>query len=242
MLSLASLACLATVAGAQDADCLHCHGDLAKEKVVHAALQMGCKTCHTGIDASKYPHKLTGKIAKGLSAPEAELCTGCHEKEKFKKKVTHAAVTMGCTGCHVPHSSANAKLLTARLPTVCQTCHDKKDFAGKSTHAPVEGGMCGACHDPHASEHAALLTKPTAALCLECHDEVKKRPHVVAGFSRSGHPVGDEKRPAMVEDPLRKGKAFSCTSCHEPHRSDTPRLTRLDPKSPTGFCQKCHPM
>lgn len=188
-------AALALPVGAQDVDCTKCHADLAKRKVVHAAMQMGCKTCHDQLDASSVPHKSTGKAPKGLSAEPAVVCARCHE----------------------------AKL-----------------FQGKLVHGPVAAAPCASCHDPHSSEHAGLLVKAPAALCLDCHGDVKKKPHMIVGFSGGGHPLGDEKRDKPVVDPLRIGKPFYCVACHEPHRSERPRLMRFD--KGMASCQQCHKM
>jgi hypothetical protein len=47
-------------------DCRKCHADPVKKKVVHTAIQMGCPTCHSGIDATVIPHKKTNKIKMRL--------------------------------------------------------------------------------------------------------------------------------------------------------------------------------
>jgi predicted CXXCH cytochrome family protein len=178
---------------AQDNACLKCHADLAGKKVVHAAVLMGCASCHSEIDAGVMPHKSKGKIAKGLSA---------------------------------------------EAPALCANCHDKTLFDGKVVHVPVAGGMCLGCHNPHSSDNQGLLTKEPATLCLDCHPGIKKGPHVVAGFSQKSHPLGNEKKEA--NDPLRPGKKFYCASCHEPHRSDRPKLNRFG--KGMDSCQKCHKM
>jgi len=227
-------------AAAQDAKCMECHDDIFDEPVVHAAMEKGCKTCHGNIDASVRPHKISGAFTSGLSSAEPELCLTCHEKPKFKNKSTHAALDKGCSGCHESHSSKHKKLLKSTTPDLCFTCHDKKGYTGKGIHDAVKSGNCRSCHDSHASEHAGLLKKPPAEICLECHDDIKEAPHVVAGFARKGHPLGDEKRPKPVEDPLRPGKPFYCGSCHQPHISAYPKLLRIDPKIAMGSCQKCH--
>jgi len=171
-------------------------------------------------------------------------CLECHA-ELAQKKVVHAAVHMGCTICHaeldtrnVPHKSKgkSAKGLSAEGPALCANCHDKTLFEGKVVHGPVAAGMCLGCHDPHASDNIGLLKKDPATLCLDCHSDIRKGPHVIAGFTRTGHPLGNEKR--EVQDPLRPGKKFYCAGCHEPHRSELPKLRRF----PLGMvsCQKCH--
>ncbi len=177
-----------------------------------------------------------------------EACLKCHAA-LAAKKVVHAAVHMGCATCHaeldasaVPHKAKGkgkaTKGLSAEGPALCAKCHDKKLFEGKIVHGPVAAGLCLGCHDPHDSDNIGLLKKKPAALCLDCHPDIAKGPHVIAGFSRSGHPLGNDNK--EVPDPLRPGKTFYCASCHEPHRSDLPKLSRFG-KSMTS-CQKCHKM
>lgn len=203
-------------ADAEDSDCLMCHEQLSKEKVVHAAVQMGCPTCHTAIDAKDIPHKKTSNVSKGLSSEQPELCFGCHDKTKFQKKTVHAAVSMGCTGCHNPHSSRNEKLLVSALPDLCFNCHDKKLFMGKKTvHPPVMGGMCTNCHNPHSSDAPKLLLSEPPDLCNNCHDKAK--------FTGK-----------VVHSPVVAGM---CTSCHAPHQSDNEKL--LTGQAP-DLCYNCH--
>ncbi|ABD68017.1 conserved hypothetical protein [Rhodoferax ferrireducens T118] len=175
----------------KDKACLECHAAVAQKKVVHAAVHMGCNSCHNEVELNTVPHKSRSKTAKERSAENAAMCANCH---------------------------------------------DKKLFEGKVVHAPIAAGECNDCHDPHASDNLGLLKKEPATLCLDCHPDIKKGPHVVAGFTRSGHPLGDEKKEA--KDPLRSGKKFYCGSCHEPHSSERPKLNRFG----LGMvaCQKCH--
>jgi predicted CXXCH cytochrome family protein len=192
---VAILAALLAPAHAADGDeCAKCHAALFQKSSVHGAVSLGCKSCHVPMDAES-PHKVRGKVAKGLPM------------------------------------EANAQ---------CLTCHEKKHFEGKVVHGPVAAGLCLACHDPHASDHLGLLRKPPAEQCLDCHPEVSKGPHVIAGFSRSGHPLGENGKTKQTEDPLRPGRKFYCVSCHEPHSSELPRLNRF----PKGMdsCLKCHRM
>jgi predicted CXXCH cytochrome family protein len=175
-----------------------------------------------------------------------KACLECHTGFA-KKKVVHAALEKGCVYCHseigsgaVPHQikDKTAKARAAGNSAMCDECHEKKMFEGKWVHGPITAGACFDCHDSHASDHPGLLKKEPATLCLDCHPEIKKGPHVVAGFSRSGHPLGNEAKEA--KDPLRIGKKFYCVSCHEPHSSQLPKLNRFA----LGMvsCQKCHKM
>lgn len=194
--------------------CIECHEDLAKAKVVHAALEMGCTSCHGAIDAGDVPHKKTNKSAKGLSSEQPQLCYDCHDKAKFTKKTVHAAIDMGCTGCHDPHSSKNAKLLKTSLPELCYGCHEKEKFSGKSTHSPVAEGDCTGCHDPHSSDAGKLLASAQPDLCFNCHDK--------AAFSKK-----------TVHMPVTEG----CMECHSPHAGANVFLLR---KPMNNLCIECH--
>jgi len=253
-----------THASAADIDCLKCHSKLTKGSVVHAAVSMGCTTCHTAIDAKTVPHKKSGAVAHGLSAEQPELCYGCHDKKAFEKKYVHAALGMGCTSCHNPHSSNTAKLLLSDAPDLCFTCHDKALFSKKTPHAPVAGGMCLTCHVAHSSDEVALLANSPYDLCLTCHGEIAEKPHALGGFGKYGHPLGPIKMlkpvkvkkkkkkaveeldsapsttPIIIMDPARPGREFYCGSCHEPHSADSPKLFRFPAKDGMDICKNCH--
>lgn len=185
-------------------------------------------------------------LALSAIADDAQ-CSKCHAP-LFQRKSVHGAVPMGCRTCHVEMDAASphqvrgkvAKGLAGEPLALCNDCHEKRLYEGKVVHAPVAAGICLVCHDPHASDHAGLLRKPPATLCLDCHPEIAKTPHVIAGFSRSGHPLGEEGRERPAQDPLRPGKKFYCAACHEPHRSELPALNRF-PKGMSS-CRNCHRM
>lgn len=217
---LAFCAVLAIVAAAgtaraEEVDCSMCHGDLAGQKVVHAAVAMGCPSCHTGIaGAPEVPHKNTSAFPRGLSADQPDLCFGCHDQAKFTGTTVHAALGMGCTGCHDPHSSPNERLLKADGAELCYSCHDQGKFEKKVVHAAVGMG-CTGCHAPHASANERLLVTPVPALCTNCHD--------AALFSKKN-----------VHAPVAGGL---CLSCHAPHATDHAALLL---KAPSEVCLDCH--
>lgn len=219
--------------------CLECHDDLTEEKVIHQAIQDSCLDCHSNIEPNSRPHKYTGTLKYGIDSEQPKLCLGCHGKLLEKKKNVHKAIEKdGCVSCHFPHSGKHKKLLKSALPDLCLTCHKKEGFVGAVVHKPVQEGKCGDCHENHASDNPLLLRKQPVESCLECHKEIKEEPHVVSGFSRKGHPLGNEPQQSM--DPLRPGRKFYCASCHEPHRSEFKKLVRIDPKLGMMTCQKCH--
>lgn len=184
-----------------------------------------------------------GAALLGPSAVHAQVgeCLSCHDKPKFTRANSHTVPAKGCDACHVSHQAKKTdKLLVEETPDLCYSCHQEKAFKGKVRHDPVAQGACLDCHDAHSAEHPAMLNNAPVDVCLDCHaSDLKGKPHVIAAFSRNGHPLGNEAG-AGVADPLRPNWKFYCGSCHDPHRSDHPRLNRFDPGSMTGYCQRCH--
>jgi predicted CXXCH cytochrome family protein len=199
---------------AEETDCSMCHPDLAKKKTVHAAVLMGCTGCHTSLNVAEMPHKVTGKVPKGLSSAQPELCYGCHDKSKFTKKNLHAALQMGCTTCHNPHATDTQKLLVADMPGLCLNCHDKGKFENKTVHAALAMGCIG-CHNPHSSDNSKLLTADVPDVCFNCHDK--------AVFSKKN-----------IHSPVMGGM---CLGCHSPHATEEMALLL---KRPTAVCADCH--
>jgi len=224
----------ATPSSAED-DCLQCHEQLAMGASVHAAVAMGCATCHSAIDAREVPHRKKNKIGKGLSSAQPELCYGCHDQSRFKGKVVHGAVGKRCTGCHNPHSSKNLKLLTAEQPYLCYACHNKATFTKHNVHAPVAKGQCTACHSAHASDNVSLLEKPVQRLCADCHADKADGRHILAGYGNIGpHPTRGRF------DSMKQRKEFSCASCHNPHSSNGKALLAIESSNAGDLCLKCH--
>jgi predicted CXXCH cytochrome family protein len=212
-------------------DCMHCHK--AKPRLsgqyIHSALQRGCRFCHAEA------HKQGAKDRLGLSLDLPQLCFTCHEDKNFRGNVVHPPVGSGkCTVCHDPHSSDSPHLLRMEIPALCFTCHEK--FDQKVVHRPVAAGTCSLCHKPHVSENRSLLVKPLNGLCLECHANIPKTSHHYGPFTGREHPL------YLKNDPLNKGKEFTCLSCHAVHGSDWKILIRYSVADPLDFalCHNCH--
>ena len=52
-----------------------------------------------------------------------DRCLQCHESQQGPFVFEHEAIHEGCTICHSPHGSINAKLLTERNSNLCMKCH-----------------------------------------------------------------------------------------------------------------------
>ena len=79
--------------------------------------RMTCILCHP-------PHKgiaFAGGSTQLLS--QEENCVQCHPSQQGPFVFEHEALREGCTTCHSPHGSVNAKMLTERNANLCLKCH-----------------------------------------------------------------------------------------------------------------------
>ncbi len=143
-------------------------------------------------------------------------------------------------------SSAKPQSLEAALGLVmsptfekrCLSCHGQPNLLG----AGKTGGVhCESCHGP-GSQHLVnprqgiinpkrLSTEDSIGVCAQCH----------IGLARFADPSADD---LLVANQVRaikgsecfvqSGKAFSCTTCHDPHNDAT------DDKQAVQACLACH--
>ncbi len=145
--------------------CFRCHPDVRAQFDLpsHHGVpegKMSCIDCHS-------PHK--GSIFRGggtqlVSANEA--CLKCHPAQRGPYVFEHEALREGCTTCHTPHGSINAKLLTVRDANLCFKCHFQQVSGGKvliggSDHTlRLQQGTCwtAGCHEAvHGSRVSSSL-------------------------------------------------------------------------------------
>ncbi len=210
--------------------CFSCHEDKVEElaqKLQHAPVLESCLECH---DAHTEENPFM------LAAAGGELCLECHRQatpsfvaELEKVSVHHPPVAeKNCTGCHVPHATAFAKLLRDETPGLCFGCHEElgqRVTGSEYPHGPVWDGDCVACHQPHGSANPKILNayfpaefyKPWAEenyqLCFECHEaDVAREEHTdtLTDF-RNG------TRNLHYLHVHRQEKGRSCKACHEVH-------------------------
>jgi predicted CXXCH cytochrome family protein len=102
---------------------------------------------------------------------------------------------------------------------LCLVCHTDFTKPAKSKHGPVKMG-CNNCHQKvegktHPDQKGSIrLTQEMPGLCFNCHDE--------ALFKAKA-----------IHAPVAAG----CTSCHNPHQSNTSKLLVKDIP---GLCYNCH--
>jgi len=102
--------------------CFACHLDKKAQFNLpshHPVLEgkISCTDCHD-------PHKGDVIIGGGTELmSKNEICAKCHTEQMGPFIFQHEATREGCTTCHNPHGSVNARLLVARNQTLCLRCH-----------------------------------------------------------------------------------------------------------------------
>jgi predicted CXXCH cytochrome family protein len=231
--------------------CLSCHNigvDVSEKGSRHAALDMGCGTCHV---THKVGDPTQREFKQHLVKDAPALCLDCHDAKDASLITAHQGQPFGtadCLSCHDPHQSKSPKLmqaflhspfeskscdachapakdgkvvLTAASPKdVCVTCHsDKAEQIEKAkVQHPGAAGDCTDCHSPHAGKSPGFPKPDAVNACLACHSE-----------------QADQGKKAHLHQP-----AFEqgCATCHEPHGSDNAHLLRA--KTPNELCLECH--
>ena len=149
--------------------CFQCHLDKRGQfNLPHShpvlAGHMSCVDCHD-------VHKGDAVRGEGASLEsQNETCTRCHTAQKGPFVFEHEAMREGCTVCHNPPGTVNAKMLLDRDANLCLRCHLAHpsvvgngsivplpgDHSGPGDHATgrLEEGTCwsASCHEaPHGS-------------------------------------------------------------------------------------------
>jgi predicted CXXCH cytochrome family protein len=112
--------------------------------------KISCVQCHD-------PHGMDiMKPARGLAMARLnESCAQCHREQAKPFAFEHEALREGCTICHQPHGSINAKLLLDRDNNLCLRCHAQNAgpanqlYIGQIKHTDyVRLGTCysAGCH------------------------------------------------------------------------------------------------
>jgi predicted CXXCH cytochrome family protein len=231
--------------------CLGCHNtglNVPKDGSRHAALDMGCDTCHvthkTGergvrefdfhltkdapalcLDCHDPKDAALVKAHQGQPFEKAD-CLTCHDphqsSQKFlMAKFTHVPFASGqCDSCHVPARDGKVVLNAPTAKEICLTCHSDigEQIEKAKVQHPGAAGDCTDCHDPHAGNSPGFPKPNAVAVCLVCHTD-----------------QAEQGKKAYVHQP-----AFEqgCATCHDPHGNDNLHLLRT--KTPNALCLECH--
>jgi predicted CXXCH cytochrome family protein len=241
----------ATSGDKKDNLCLTCHdqGTKVPEKGSrHAALDMGCDTCHT---THKTGAELTPENQFHLTKAAPALCVDCHDPKDAALQKTHHNQPFGtanCLSCHDPHQSALPKLMA------------------RFTHPPFADKSCEMCHAPAKDGKVVLTQADAKSLCVTCHDAQAKKidtakvphPGAQAGDCLDCHNPHASPQPGLPKtdavsiclgchaDVAEAGKKKvhhqpvfeqGCATCHEAHGGDNPKLLRVNGND---LCMECH--
>jgi predicted CXXCH cytochrome family protein len=231
--------------------CLDCHAqglNVPEKGSRHAALDMGCDTCHaTHKVGERGKQEFDYHLIKAVPA----LCVDCHDVKDAALLKAHQGqpfATAACTQCHDPHQSARPKLMqkfthppfadktceichapasngkvvltNADTKALCATCHSDQAEKIEKAKVPHPGAQaeCVACHNPHAGSTPGFLQPDPVRACLACHAEQAEQ-------SKKAH---------LHQPAFQQG----CAICHEPHGSDNNHLLRS--KNADALCLECH--
>jgi predicted CXXCH cytochrome family protein len=243
-----------TAGDKKDNLCLSCHTqglDVPEKGSRHAALDMGCDTCHT---THKTGPEATLENQFHLTKATPALCIDCHDVKDATLQKAHQNQPFGtanCVTCHDPHESAAPKLmakfthppfaekscetchaaakdgkvvLTAASPKqLCVTCHSDKGEQIEKAKVQHAGvaGECTDCHNPHAGNTAGFVQPTPVAACLNCHSDQAELQK-------------QQKKLHLHQPAFQQG----CATCHEPHGGDNQHLLRT--ANVNSLCLACH--
>ena len=191
--------------------CIKCHPNEANGKFVHAAVGLGCESCHTA--TSEMNRTIITDIATG-----GNLCALCHDAKK--DAVPHEPYKTGqCLVCHDPHASNYPDEIRASANTLCLSCHGLGQPAVQANSATKLVTMIGNQTVPYDDYRRA--------------PKLELDPGGITGHPIAGHPL-------IGKDPRNKDGTLSCLSCHAPHSSALPKLMPAGVTSPSDLCAECH--
>jgi DmsE family decaheme c-type cytochrome len=152
--------------------CISCHSvhsGNTQDRLLKASEPTLCYQCHTDVKPSfdmPFHHRVNEGLVKcsdchdvhgtfknnnlRSTADQNMICTKCHTDVRGPFVFEHAPVKAeGCTSCHTPHGSQNARLLN--MPNIAVLCNQ--------CHSPVAAGTV------HGMDAGSSAIQP----CISCH-------------------------------------------------------------------------
>jgi predicted CXXCH cytochrome family protein len=241
----------ATSGGKKDNLCLSCHNqgvNVPDQGSRHAALDMGCDTCHV---SHKTGADLTLDNRFHLTKAVPALCVDCHDPKQEGLQKAHQNQPFGtanCLTCHDAHDSLRPKLMAkfehppfaekscntchaapqdgkveltqADAKSLCLRCHSDKaqQIEKAKVQHPGAAGDCTDCHNPHAGNTPGFVQPDPVSACLSCHTDQAEL----------------RKKHYLHQPAFEQG----CATCHEPHGGDNDHLLRT--AGVNALCLECH--
>jgi predicted CXXCH cytochrome family protein len=128
--------------------CYQCHSEQRAQfnMPMHHPVNEGMVSCSDCHDV----HGTFGANNLKSTADQSAVCTKCHAEVRGPFVYEHAPVKAeGCTACHTPHGSQNARLLNMpNVNVLCNQCHSA--VANGAIHGQGAGSSdsvpCTSCH------------------------------------------------------------------------------------------------
>ena len=243
-------AALAVAQTGPGATCLQCHSSIQtalQRKVKHAAVEMGCESCHTNHREEK---SAEGKANHYLSGKEAEVCSTCHdfaEKTLIDAHKGQPFAKAACSGCHDPHASDKPKLIVENLhgpfaAGQCEGCHKAPNEGKIVLTAASSSELCFGCHsgvrdklNSAKSKHTLLTTDPNS--CTDCHDPHASRHKKALKQPATALCTGCHAEVLAAKKFVHKPVEDNCALCHDAHASDHAKLLHAPVQA---LCLECH--
>lgn len=146
-------------------NCLECHGELVTSEHVHAAVKLGCMSCHK-IDNRE------GASYVVLETEKASIYLECHPAVSYT--YPHFPYSSGmCVRCHNPHTSSQPKLLRTAVNELCLDCHLRKAGSSASRYQPTialsSDNRTGHPYEKHPVSGVADPLTGGEMSCISCH-------------------------------------------------------------------------
>lgn len=243
---------LKPLSGGKDENlCLTCHTkglNVPEKGSRHAALDMGCNTCHL---THKTGDPNNREFRAHLTKDAPALCLDCHDVKDENLVKAHQGQPFGtadCLTCHDPHQSDRPKLMqafvhmpfgekqcdtchqpakdgkvvltSASAKEICLTCHAEKgeQIQKAKVQHPGAAGDCTDCHNPHAGKSPGFPKPDAVSVCLTCHTD-----------------QAEQRNKKYLHQPVF---TQGCATCHQPHGGDNAHLLRAS--TPNALCLECH--
>lgn len=149
----------------QSSHCLECHADHASGDYVHPAVKRGCNSCHTIENREDVTYV-------ELKSTDSVVCWECHQRVVVLHE--HLPYKSGmCLRCHNPHSSANPRLLRAKVNDLCLNCHLQIRGRAASRYLPtIELTLNNSVGHPYVHHPVSGCPDPLRGgemSCVSCH-------------------------------------------------------------------------